>query len=415
MELRLVSETSSTITLGWNPQPGYGYLFSSSGVLRSRTYDPSRSTVRFSRGETSYEVAVIAKGSSATYQPQPNQPPPGSAPWLGSFNASYQSAKPGDNVVVPAGTYQAETISGTKSPAVTFTMGGAVTVNGTLRVEAHGLNIVGGGQLKITYLAIFGATNLTASGIDGTHFDVFETQGPVAITDGDWGPCQAPRDDPSCISRIGSGSNVTVEGNTFHNITSTDLANYHVDGFAVFGGSNNKLIRNRFYGNMITNIRVQSCCGNPQVSNLLIEGNSFQAAVSGQGGKNANAIDIDTTVPGLKIRFNSFEQGTYVQNTAPSNQNAEYTGNLYSHVSCLSGVTYAYNVFVPWSEFQGQTSCSPTDRKVTSLGYLASGPELAAGSPAIDYVPVSAGCPALGLNGVTRPSGAACDAGAWER
>jgi hypothetical protein len=163
---------------------------------------------------------------------------------------------------------------------------------------------------------------------------------------------------------------------------------------------------------MITNIRVQTCCGNPQISNLLIEGNSFAAAVSGQGGKNANAIDIDTTVPGLKIRFNSFEQGTYIQNTAPSNSGAEYTGNLYSHVSCLPGVTYASNVFVPWSDTQGQSGCSSTDTKVASLGYSVF-PDVAVGAPGIDRGGTS--CMTVDLLGNRRPQGQACDAGAVEK
>ncbi len=334
----------------------------------------------------------------------------GAATWQGSFNSSYQAAQPGDTVVVPAGTYPGETVSGTKSPAVTFTMGGPVTVNGTLRVEADGLNLMGGKQLAVVYLTVFGGRNIVADGIDGTHFDIFDTPGPITVSNGDWGPCQAPRDDASCLSRVGSGSNVTIVGNSFHNITSTDLANYHVDGMAIFGGANNRVLRNRYFGNMITNIRVQTCCGNPQIANLLVEGNSFQAAINGQGGKNANGIDIDTTVPGLKIRFNSFEQGTYIQNTAPSN-NAEYTGNLYTHVSCLAGVTYAYNVFVPYSEGQGQNGCSSTDTKAVSLGYDVF-PGLLTTAAAINKGGPS--CPSVDLNGNARPVGGACDAGAVE-
>ena len=60
--LNVVSQTSNTITLGWTPQPGYGYLFSANGALVSRTNDPNRSSVRFSKAN-SYEVAVIVKGA----------------------------------------------------------------------------------------------------------------------------------------------------------------------------------------------------------------------------------------------------------------------------------------------------------------------------------------------------------------
>ena len=77
--LRLVSQTSSTITLGWDPQPGYGYLFSTRSsstapwVLVSRTNDQSRTSVKFSK-TYSYQVAVQVKGSAGEY-PAANPPP----------------------------------------------------------------------------------------------------------------------------------------------------------------------------------------------------------------------------------------------------------------------------------------------------------------------------------------------------
>lgn len=77
LDVRLVSQTNSTITLGWTPQPGYGYLFSADGVVVSRTNDASRSTVKFAKGSSSYEVAVIVKGATGTYPPAP--PPPAAA------------------------------------------------------------------------------------------------------------------------------------------------------------------------------------------------------------------------------------------------------------------------------------------------------------------------------------------------
>lgn len=74
--LRLVSQTNTTITVAWDPQPGYGYLFSSGGVLRSRTNDPSRTSVRFAKvSPPSYDVDVIAKGANGHY-PGVTPPPP---------------------------------------------------------------------------------------------------------------------------------------------------------------------------------------------------------------------------------------------------------------------------------------------------------------------------------------------------
>jgi hypothetical protein len=72
--VHLVSQDDTTVTLGWSPQPGYGYLFSADGVLRSRTYDPNRSTVRFAKA-TSYDIDVIVKGANGHY-PDTTPPPP---------------------------------------------------------------------------------------------------------------------------------------------------------------------------------------------------------------------------------------------------------------------------------------------------------------------------------------------------
>lgn len=80
LDVHLVSQNNSNITLGWTPQAGYGYLFSTQAtstaqlVLVSRTNDPGRSTVTFTKGSFAYEVAVIAKGSNGHYPA--STPPP---------------------------------------------------------------------------------------------------------------------------------------------------------------------------------------------------------------------------------------------------------------------------------------------------------------------------------------------------
>jgi hypothetical protein len=77
LTLTVVSQTNSTITLGWTPQPGYGYLFSVNDVLVSRTNDASRSSVKFSKVTNGvYEVAVIVKGATGVYPTAPPPPPP---------------------------------------------------------------------------------------------------------------------------------------------------------------------------------------------------------------------------------------------------------------------------------------------------------------------------------------------------
>jgi hypothetical protein len=70
-DVRKVSETSSTVTLGWDRQPGDGYRFYRDGLAVSRTFDPSRVSVRFSKG-AGYRVEVlhVSAGISGVYPPK---------------------------------------------------------------------------------------------------------------------------------------------------------------------------------------------------------------------------------------------------------------------------------------------------------------------------------------------------------
>ena len=77
MEVRKLSEDKTSVTLGWDPVPNVdGYRFWSAGVLRSRTCDPKRSSVKFSKGQEPYVVeAVVFTGQDSGSYP-PNAPPP---------------------------------------------------------------------------------------------------------------------------------------------------------------------------------------------------------------------------------------------------------------------------------------------------------------------------------------------------
>lgn len=81
MQIRKVGETPTSITLGWDPVAGAdGYRFYSAGVLRSRTMDPKRRSVKFSKGQEPYkiEAVVLTPIDSGTYPSTP--PPPQVAP-----------------------------------------------------------------------------------------------------------------------------------------------------------------------------------------------------------------------------------------------------------------------------------------------------------------------------------------------
>ena len=86
MNLRIKSQTAGTITLEWDPVAGCeGYLFFVDGKRVSRSLDPRRHTVTFSKGHASYGVqavayAVVVQDSYPDAAPPPPPPPPQVAP-----------------------------------------------------------------------------------------------------------------------------------------------------------------------------------------------------------------------------------------------------------------------------------------------------------------------------------------------
>ncbi len=154
--VRLVSQTTSTITLGWDAQPGYGYLFTSSGVLRSRTNDASRTTVKFSKvTPASYDVDVIVKGANGHYPGVVVQPPPTSAilqtiangstiPSLVNWRAIYDANQ--DGVEDDPGSVQflidgAQVLSETNAPfGDSFADGSITTPNGLHTFTVRAVN-----------------------------------------------------------------------------------------------------------------------------------------------------------------------------------------------------------------------------------------------------------------------------------
>ena len=86
MNLRIKSQTAGTITLEWDPVSGCeGYLFFVDGKRVSRSLDPRRHTVTFSKGHASYGVqavayAVVDQDAYPDAAPPPPPPPPQVAP-----------------------------------------------------------------------------------------------------------------------------------------------------------------------------------------------------------------------------------------------------------------------------------------------------------------------------------------------
>lgn len=339
-----------------------------------------------------------------------------------AFGRAYQAAAPGATVEIAGGAYPAQEIvddpSKAAGPPVVFEPAGGAGVStpvldlGRASVNGLGPKNVTVRNLKADLIRTWpGSSNIAWENIDGRIFGVFDATN-VRISGGDFGPCQAPRDG-NCVSYVaGTSANVTLDGIYIHDITSTDLVNYHVDGVFLRGGDNVTISRSKFRGNMITNIRLQNqpCCSNGTVA---IENNWFAPPLTGDGvTERSDAIDVDNPVGNLLIRNNSFAQNAGPLVLAGG---ARLVGNLMVNLGCVSGVTYSYNLFIPYNDWTGQSPCGPTDKKVTSFGYVSAGDfeyRITAASPA-NGAGAPGDCPAVDFEGQSRSD--PCDAGSDER
>ena len=345
---------------------------------------------------------------------------------VATFGRAYALAKPGSTIEVAAGDYGEQLVSRDRSKRsrerVVFRPAPGATVRlSLLDFGQDQFGLLGPEHVTVRNMAIdyirawAGSRDLVWQNIDAAHFDIFDAA-QIVIRGGDYGPCQAPRDDLACVSRIaGRSSRITVDGATIHDITSTDPATYHVDGLFIRGGSEIVIRNSRFRRNMITNIRVQDqmCCKN---SNLLLENNWFSPPLQGDGvSPRSDAINVDNGMSGLVIRNNSFVDsgpqllGTYAR--------TRIVGNLLHNIGCAAGARYSRNLFVPFNRYVGQRPCGATDRKVAGFGYenaKAFDLRLRPGASAF-----GAGdpddCPARDIRGRPRLLGLKCDAGAYER
>ena len=96
-------------------------------------------------------------------------------------------------------------------------------------------------------------------------------------------------------------------------------------------GCSNCIRNSKFWNNDTTHIRVQNCCGQPPIGGLTIENNWFDRPTGLGGERRWNAIDLDSVVPNLLVRNNSFHpQAGIAFGGSWTGANASIVGNVSS-------------------------------------------------------------------------------------
>lgn len=396
----------------------------------------------------------------------------------GSIQAAYAAASCNDIIAIKAGTYTRQTMQDV--PALDSCL---TTSRVTVQPDTGATVILNGLTLGNSSLALAGPQHLDFIGIQSTNAANNNTSpfvgndflvGPLAndiVMDG-------VTIDGNRLD-IAGASNVTIKNSTIKNCIASDNKNCPVklEGGSIGASSYNNaniaftnvvvkdftltqsahiecLFVQEVIGLTITNSDFHHCqifdifmqqtgLAGTNIANVVIKNTLFGESYSDSGWTTPKGtcviLDGNNTFNNVNFSFNSMWLAPSLTGGGPSNAgclfntqngatvtNSTATGNIMVNEGCIPGVIYDHNVWAPFSQFTGNSTCGTGDVLLTysapRAGYtdLTDIPTgdwtLAVASAAIGIVPV-ASCPAGDNPGTTRPAAghsSFCNAGAYE-
>jgi hypothetical protein len=317
-------------------------------------------------------------------------------------NINKDLAVAGASVCLTAGTYGPLVL--TASPLANATLqaaaGAAVVFTGTINIFGSHLTLA---NMK-TQDVVMGnydetpgrpnAAYITLSGLTGRDFEI-DSASNITVSGGSWGPASA------CGGPYGGGNNsirepvpgvaptnITIDSTVIHDVQSYNLTNCHIEGLAIFAGTNVTVSNTRFYGNSVYDIFTQANSGGSP-NGLTIRDNWLAAAVdnSGANGRPVGAgngiafgdsgINSNVTFQGNRLNspVNFDDNGAN-----PTFANFNVLNNVgmfsYSGAPCGHGISFSKNV---WQN----DNCGPSD---TNLNGAAMPFVKAANDGSLNYI-----------------------------
>ncbi|HEY3184061.1 MAG TPA: choice-of-anchor Q domain-containing protein [Gaiellaceae bacterium] len=319
-----------------------------------------------------------------------------------SFDRAYHVARPGQQVLLAAGTYPRQDISADaskRSPAdvVFLPAPGAKVVVADLNVKAQHLEIRGVriNEFWTTDVSVVDVTfrNVVAPGF------IISSSRNVRVLGGSYGPSVDDKPQVAAWPDDIEPRDILIDGVSFHDMTRSDGA-VHTECLQ-FGAGNGLVVRNsRFRHCDIMNIHFGHWGSTPDPRNIVVENNFFSTSTDAAGNETYYSLMLRGAWSNSLIRNNSATQPMIVNVYGGGGKNIRMVGNVAPADKCDSRVTYSHNVWLG-------RKCGPTDKSVSSLGFVDASKldlHLRPGSPA-----VGAGdpknFPARDIDGQRRPAG----------
>jgi hypothetical protein len=255
--------------------------------------------------------------------------------------------------------------------------------------------------------SIAGADGVTFRNVSATLFYITGRVSNIAVIGGSYGPAldAKPQVKPYNTSDNAGPSSVLMDGVLFHDYTRSSTA-IHTECLQVYGVHTLTIRRSKFTNCDGTASLAVGTIGTWGVRDAVIENNWLDSK-----GDAPYAIQGNTDAVNVVWRYNSALKPFTLGACTGCAVTVQVIGNYmpWNSASCVTGVQYDHNVF------QGGT-CGASDLNVATLDFVDAAGfnlHLRAGANALDRGSPTV-YPSSDFDGLSRPRGAAPDAGANE-